>query len=210
MEYISVADIRNIKSLSNPHLCVIIVNFVRWIMKKVAVVYKSKYGSTEKYAKWIAEDTCADIFKVNEIKLDKLGEFDTIVYCGGIYAGGILGFSFIRNNYFKFRDKKLIVVAVGATLKKDEAIEEVKTQNLTDEMKGNVEFFLLRGGLNYKKMNFIDRFLMFLLIKSVKFKKAEKLDDDTKGIISTYGKVVDFTNRNAIAPIIDAIVKERV
>ncbi|WP_372997850.1 flavodoxin domain-containing protein [Lutispora sp.] len=174
-------------------------------MKKVAVVFKSKYGSTEKYAKWIAEDTCAEIFKVSEIKADKLEEFDTIVYCGGLYAGGILGFSFIKNNYYKFYDKKLIVVAVGATLKKDEAIEEIKEQNLTDEMKGNVQIFLLRGGLNYKKMNFIDRLLMFLLIKSVKLKKAEELDDDTKGMIATYGQVVDFTNRNTIAPIINDI-----
>ncbi|MGI5998777.1 MAG: flavodoxin domain-containing protein [Lutispora sp.] len=174
-------------------------------MKKVAVVFKSKYGSTEKYAKWIAEDTCAEIFKVSEIKADKLEEFDTIVYCGGLYAGGILGFSFIKNNYYKFYDKKLIVVAVGATLKKDEAIEEIKEQNLTDEMKGNVQIFLLRVGLNYKKMNFIDRLLMFLLIKSVKLKKAEELDDDTKGMIATYGQVVDFTNRNTIAPIINDI-----
>ena len=174
-------------------------------MKKVAVVYKSKYGSTEKYAKWIAEDICADIFKVSEIKADKLKEYDTIVYCGGLYAGGMLGFSFIKNNYHKFCCKRLIVVAVGATLKKDEAIEEVKNQNLTDEMKDNVQFFLLRGGLNYKKMNVIDRLLMFMLIKSVKSKKTEELDDDTKGMIATYGKVVDFTNKNAIAPIINAI-----
>ena len=97
------------------------------------------------------------------------------------------------------------MVAVGATLKKDEAIEEIKEQNLTDEMKGNVQIFLLRVGLNYKKMNFIDRLLMFLLIKSVKLKKAEELDDDTKGMIATYGQVVDFTNRNTIAPIINDI-----
>lgn len=174
-------------------------------MNKVAVVFKSKYGSTEKYANWIADDIGADIFRVSEIKADRLKGYDTVVYCGGLYAGGILGFSFIKNNYLKLCDKKLIVVAVGATLKKDEAVEEVRGRNLTDKMKGNVQFFLLRGGLNYKKMNVIDRFLMFLLIKSVKAKKNKELDDDTKGMIATYGKVVDFTNKNAIAPIIKAI-----
>lgn len=177
-------------------------------MKKVAVVYKSKYGSTEKYAKWIAEDVCADIFKAGEIKIDKLKEYDTIVYCGGLYAGGLLGFSFIKNNYHKISVKKLIVVAVGATLKKEDAIAEVRSQNLTDEMRDNVQFFLLRGGLNYKKMNAIDRLLMFLLIKSTKSKKPEELSDDAKGMLATYGKVVDFTNKNTIAPIIKAINEE--
>lgn len=174
-------------------------------MKKIVVVYKTKYGSTEKYAKWISEDTGADIFKVGEIKADALKKYDTIVYCGGLYAGGLLGFSFIKKNYPKICDKKLIVVCVGATLKKDEALEEIKAQNMTGEMKDKVHFFLLRGGLNYKKMNIIDRFLMFLLVKMVKLKKTEEVDDDTKGLIATYGKVVDYTNKNSIEPIIEAI-----
>lgn len=174
-------------------------------MKRVAVIYKSKYGSTEKYAKWIAEDACADLFKASEIKADKLSEYDTIVYCGGLYAGGMLGFSFIKKNYLKLSDKNLIVVAVGATLKKEEAIEEVKAQNLTVEMVDKVQFFLLRGGLNYKKMGIIDRLLMFLSIQFARLKKADMFNDDVKGMIAAYGKVVDFTNKNAIAPVINAI-----
>lgn len=174
-------------------------------MSKVAVVYKSKYGSTEKYARWIAEDAKADIFKVNKIKIDKLREYDTIVYCGGLYAGGMLGFSFIKKNYDKLRDKKLIVAAVGATLKKEDAAYEVKKQNLTAEMMDNIKFFLLRGGLNYKKMSILDKFLMYMLVKSIKSKKQEKLDSDSKGVLGTYGKVVHFTNKNSIAPIIAEI-----
>lgn len=174
-------------------------------MKKTVVVFKSKYGSTEKYAKWIAEDVSSDIFKVSEITISKLKEYDTIVYCGGLYVGGILGFNYIKKNYFKLHDKKLIVVAVGATLKKVDAIEEVKNNNLTEEMLGKVEFFLLRGGLNYKKMNIIDRILMLLLIKKAKLNNKSEQDDDTKGMIATYGKVVDFTNKAFILPIVKTI-----
>lgn len=174
-------------------------------MKKVAVIYKSKYGSTERYAKWIAEDAGADLYKVTEIKADKLMDYDTIVYCGALYAGGMLGFSFIKKNYSKIKEKKLIVVAVGATLKKEDAKEEVKAQNLTTEMLDGTQFFLLRGGLNYKKMNLIDRLLMFMLVKSLKSKKTENPDADTLGVLATYGKVVDFTNKKAIEPVIEAI-----
>lgn len=174
-------------------------------MKKTAVVYKSKYGSTEKYAKWISEDACADIFKVGEIKADELRKYDTIVYCGGLYASGLLGFSFIKKNYSKFSDKKLIVVCVGASLKKDEALKIIYDKNMTDEMKDKVQVFILRGGLNYKKMNIIDRFLMFLLVMIIKLRRNIELDDDTKGLLATYGKVVDFTNKDSITPIIEAI-----
>ncbi len=174
-------------------------------MKKTAVVYQSKYGSTEKYAKWIAEDLSGKLLKVQTIQVEELQEFDTVVYCGGLYAGGLLGFSFIKKNYQKFCDKKVIVVAVGATLKKEEALKEVIAENLTAEMRGKVKVFLLRGGLNYKKMNVVDRSLMFLLIQSLKLKKKDDINDDTKGMIATYGKVVDFTNKETIAPVIQAI-----
>lgn len=173
-------------------------------MKRTVVVYKSKYGSTEKYAKWIAEDGDADLFKANEVKVDQLMSYETIIYCGGLYAGGLLGFSVIKKHYKLLRDKNIIVVGVGATLKKEAAIPEVKKHNLPEEMRNNVTFFLLRGGLNYKKMSPLDRVLMYLMVKSIKRKHHEALDDDSKGMIATYGKVVDFTNRKAIEPILKA------
>ncbi len=176
-------------------------------MRKIAVVYKSKYGTTERYAKWIAEDVGASIFKSDKVKVNQLKEYDVIVYCGGLYAGGILGFNVIKRNYSMLSDKRLIVVAVGKKKKKEDELEGVKNHHLTDEIKGKVEFFMLRGGLNYKKMSWLDRFLMFMLVKTLKGKKPEELDDDAKGIIATYGKVVDFCNRDTIEPILEAINK---
>lgn len=175
-------------------------------MKKVIVVYKSKYGTTEKYAKWIAQAVDATLCKADDVDIMTLKDYETIVYCGGLYAGGLLGFSLIKKHYLELSNKKLIVVAVGATLKKTEAIEEVRNQNLTDAMKEKTEFFLLRGGLNYKKMNLLDRFLMAMMLRSIKKKDAQALDDDSKGFIATYGKVVDFTNKEAISPIVKAVM----
>jgi len=172
---------------------------------KTVVVYKSKYGTTEKYGKWIAEDLESDIFRAQDINIDTLIKYDNIVYCGGLYAGGILGFSLIKKNYEKIKDKNLVVVAVGATLKNNDALEEVRKKNLLSEMTDSAEVFLLRGGLNYKEMKATDRFLMFMMVKSLKKKKPEDLDDDSKGILATYGKFVDFTKRDSIIPIVEKI-----
>lgn len=176
-------------------------------MQKTVVVYKSKYGTTQTYAKWIADDVQADIFQPGEIDLAALQKYDTIVYCGGLYAGGILGFGRIKKNYQTLSNKRLIVVAVGATLKGEAAHQELKRRNLTPEMQDTVQFFSLRGGLNYKKMRFLDRLAMYLMVQSIKAKakKGEELDNDSKGVLATYGKVVDFTNRAAIAPVVNAI-----
>ena len=174
-------------------------------MSKIAVVYKTKYGSTEKYANWIAQSVEADLFKAKETKIDALLSYDTVVYCGGLYAGGILGFSLIRKNFDKLSGKRVIVVAVGATLQKEEAVKAVKGRNLPPAMLDKVPFFLLRGGLNYKRMHLSDRFLMYLQLLLSKSKKPEERDDDSKGVIGTYGKVVDFTKKKSIEPVVRAI-----
>ena len=174
-------------------------------MSKAVVVYQSKYGSTEKYAAWIAEDTGADLRKAKETNLAKLLEYDTVIYCGGLYAGGILGFSRMKKYFGKMTGRHLLVVAVGATSEGEKARMEMEDKNLTPEMKGSVPFFLLRGGLNYPRMSPLDRFLMFLLMKSARSRNPETMDNETKGFIATYGKTVDFTNRRTIVPVVERV-----
>ena len=177
-------------------------------MSKSVVVYKSKYGSTEKYARWIAEDAGADLRKAEEADRKLLLSYDTIVYCGGLYAGGILGFSRMKKLLGEWKSKRLLVVAVGATTEGDKALKVIEDFNFTSEMKGNVPLFLLRGGLNYPKMKPIDRFLMYLMVRSKRSLDPATMDSETKGLIATYGKTVDFTNRKTITPVLACIAGE--
>ncbi|OQB12394.1 MAG: flavodoxin [Firmicutes bacterium ADurb.Bin193] len=168
------------------------------------IIYKSKYGTTEKYARWLAEDLECDLLKVSDAKANHLAQYDTIIYGGGLYAGGVIGFSFIKKNFEKLKDKKIVLFAVGASTQIEKAAEEVTSRNLTEEMRKSIKVFFLRGGLDYKKMNPLDRFLMFTLKTILRAKKAD--DADSMGILATYGKTVDFTNRKSIEPIV-AFVK---
>ena len=53
--------------------------------KKVAIIYKTKYGSTKKYAGWIAVKIDADLYEVSDIRPKHLLEYDTIIFGGGLY-----------------------------------------------------------------------------------------------------------------------------
>lgn len=57
-------------------------------MRKIAVVYKSCHGSTKQYAEWIAEETGADLFNVDDCTGSDMSDYDTIVFGGCIHAGG--------------------------------------------------------------------------------------------------------------------------
>ena len=47
---------------------------------KGIIVYKSKYGATKKYAKWLSEETGFDIIDVSDVKVADLQEYEIIVF----------------------------------------------------------------------------------------------------------------------------------
>ena len=174
-------------------------------MGSIVVAYQTKYGTTRAYAQWIAEETGADLLDFRTCKAEQLSGYETIVYCGALYAGGMLGFSRIRKQYETLKKKRLIVAVVGATLQREKALEEVKKSNFTPEMIKRVPLFLLRGGLDYKKMGIVDCLMMFLLVSSIRKKDPKTLNEDEKGILGTYKKTVSFVQRRHIVPIVEVI-----
>lgn len=94
-------------------------------INKVVVIYKSKYGSAQRYAQWIADEVKADLFERSKITLNDILKYDTIVYGGSLYAAGILGISLIKKNFDKLKDKKVIVFSVGASPAHPEAINDM-------------------------------------------------------------------------------------
>ena len=175
-------------------------------MNNIAVVYKSIYGSTKRYAQWIAEEAKADCFEYSEIKAKKLMEYDTIIYGGGLYASGIAGVSIITKNYEILKDKKIIVFTVGlASTDKEEAFLPIIEKNFTKEMRDSIKFFHLRGGIDYKKLGIIHKSMMSMLKAVISKKSSEELSDDEIGILATYGKSVDFTDKNMIKSLLSSL-----
>ena len=85
-------------------------------MAKSIVIYTSKRGSTRQYAEWIAEELGADLVdaRARKLKLRDIKDYDTIIYGGGIYSGGIKGVELITKNWSKgLSQKRVIVFAVG-------------------------------------------------------------------------------------------------
>ena len=57
-------------------------------MNKI-IIYGSKYGSTEKYAKELARRINVEAIEYDKIK--NINDYDYIIYLGALYAGGVMG-----------------------------------------------------------------------------------------------------------------------
>ncbi|WP_215830573.1 flavodoxin domain-containing protein [Pelorhabdus rhamnosifermentans] len=169
---------------------------------QTVVIYKSKTGFARKYAEWIAEELSADIFDASEITVDRLVAYDTVIYGGGVYAVGINGIKYIRQNLDKLKDKKIIVFATGASPSREGVISEVRDKNFTIEEQKHIQLFYLRGGFDYSKLNLFYKILMMLLKWKLKMKGKQKITSDERGMLASYDKPVDFTQKKNIDEII--------
>lgn len=167
---------------------------------KTVVIYKSKTGFAKKYADWISEELSADIFDASKVNTNMLTDYDTVIYGAGLYAVGINGIKYITQNLDKLKGKKIVAFATGASPFREEVISEVRDKNFTSEQQKYIQFFYLRGGFDYGKLNPFNKVLMTLLKWKLKMKKELTLDE--KGMLASYDKPVDFTRKKNIDEII--------
>ena len=63
---------------------------------KTLVVYASKYGATERYARWLGEETGGKVLELREALRADLTGYDTVAVGGGLYAGGFAAADFMK------------------------------------------------------------------------------------------------------------------
>lgn len=139
-------------------------------MNNILVLYKSKYGSTEKYAQMLQRLLDCDICGIDDCRgsvLNRLETYDSIIFAGGIYAGGIAGIRQFEKMSVHLRDKRLAVLCVGASLFDPEALGEVAARNLNTDFLKDIPLFYARGAWDEAKMNIKDRALCKMLQKIV-------------------------------------------
>lgn len=178
-------------------------------MENTAVIYQSKYGFTKTYALWIAEETGADLLDAKQVTAVDLQKYSVIVYGGGLYAGGVNGISLLTKNFQEIRNKRLFLFTVGAADVTDpiniEHIQSSLKRVLTPSMLSSIKIYHLRGGMKYSQMTFLHRSMMGMMIKMVRKKPKEELRPEDEVMLETYGQDVDFTDRQAIAPLLAAL-----
>lgn len=136
-------------------------------MNKIAVLYKSKYGATKKYATMLQEELSCDIYDVADYK-------------------------------------KIILLCVGASPFDEKTIEEVKTHNLKEDLKG-IPFFYARGAWNESSMTLKDRTMCKMLQKIIAKQDTDSCELWMKELLCSQGKICDWTDKKNLLPILEYI-----
>ena len=174
-------------------------------MKKTVILYQSKYGATEKYAEWLAEELGGDLMETKTAPIERVETYDLIILGGGIYATGIRGISFLKKHYPRIKQKTLVVFAVGASPYDEKGMAALRERNFKGEL-AEVPCFYCRGAWNEAKMSWVDRTLCRLLKKAVAKKDPATYEPWEAALMAADGES-DWTAREAIDPIVEYVKK---
>lgn len=190
-------------------------------MSKTAVIYYSKYGTTENYARLIAKALGADLFEAKKTKFRDIKDYDTVVFGGGIYSGGIRGIELITKNWYKgLCEKKVVCFAVGITIDKEENREQcmdinfrkrfvtdaeedhgrddLSASELIKEKRLPIKCFFLPGAFDPGKVKGLDKFIIGI---------TKKMIDDSperQQLLDYFNKSCDLVDYDSIKPVVEA------
>ncbi len=167
---------------------------------KTILIYKSKTGFTEKYANWISEEIDCKVVNISTIKNVNFNQYDLIIFGSRIHAGRIDGLDKIKKLDL---GNRLIIFATGATPKETNSIQEVWKNNLSKEELQVIKHFYIPAGLNYEKMDFLDKVMMKMASVMLEKKKDKNAEDI--GMQNSIKKSYDISNKSKIKPLVDYI-----
>ncbi len=172
---------------------------------KTIVVYKTKYGSTKTYAEWIAQELSCEAVDVKNTNIEKLTEYDAIIYGGGLYAEVINGVSIITKNLDKLKGKKIAVYTTGITPLDCRAYYDdyVIKKNFKDGVPDNIRVFNFLGKMKMDELSVVHRTALKSLKKIMSSKKNPS--EMEKLLVELCDADGDFSNKEDIKELISYI-----
>lgn len=171
---------------------------------KAIVIYKSKTDFTKKYANFICEELKCEITSYKNLDKSSLNNYDFVIYGSRVHAGKIDGLEKTKKILSNNNGSKLIVFATGATpIAAKSVIDKVWETNLSAEELESIPHFYMQSGLNYEKMNIIDRLIMKSLARMLT--KKNKKSNEESGCQEAITKSHDISSKEFIQPLVDFI-----
>lgn len=168
---------------------------------KGLILVQSKYGASEKYAKWLSEKMNYPMELAKEVRTVDFDGMDQVIHFGGLYASGIAGVNVLKKHWEMLRRKQISIFAVGASPYSQEIIDKLREKHCKNEFE-KCELFYGRGTWNLEKMSFIDRNICKLLQRSVAKKSPSELEIWEKALLEASNGPEDWTNPKFLEPLI--------
>lgn len=171
-------------------------------MKKILVLYESNCGSTEKYAKDIANATNGIAMPLKKFKWKTIDEFSIVVFGGWVNNGAIQGINdFLYDYENRLKDKDVIVFSCGMSIPTDKGRKELIDRNYLSPY--HIRYYQVRGSFSFSKLKFVQKMMMKASIKMIA--NSPDATEEQKMLVSVLDTPLDYYDSEKIERIISVI-----
>ena len=158
-----------------------------------AIIYTTNTGSTERYARLLAQKTGLPAYSLAEAKKQVFAGAE-VIYLGWIMAGSVKGYAEAAKRY---RVRAVCAVGMGQTGTQTDSVRK------KSGIPADIPLFTLQGNFNVKKLHGIYRPMMEIMVKTAGKGLAEKSDrtpeeDDMLDMMRCGGERVKEENLSAV------------
>jgi menaquinone-dependent protoporphyrinogen IX oxidase len=163
---------------------------------KGVIIYIGKYGATQQYAKWIAEETGLNETASSSISGNELSRYDFLVIGSSVYIGQLQIKKWLHRNVPYIKKKKVFFFQVaGAPPEETEKREAYNEAGIPEEIAANFEHYFLPGKMNIYELSWRDRFMLKIGAALTKDPNAKKT------MLANYNDVKKENVRQLVAAI---------
>lgn len=175
--------------------------------KDMIIIFGSCYGTTKQNADELSGRIGCEAVSFENVS--DINAYQTIIYMGGLYAGGVQGMKKTLKKLSDISDKNICIVTVGLADPTDKKNIEhirknIKTQ-VSEELYNKALVFHLRGGIDYSELNFLHKKMMGMVYKKAVSVPEEERDAEISAMIETYNKQVDFVDFDSLDSIVQSL-----
>ena len=173
-------------------------------MKHSIIIYASQYGSTKRYAEHLSAIT--GIKCVSRKDSEDIQNYERIIYLGALFAGSVFG---LKKFATTVTSQELIVITVGLVDTQDDENIRYIRNNIKSQIPTHLydedKIFHLRGAIDYSTMGLKHKLMMKFMHGKLSRMAEEELNAESKNILETYGKKVDYVDFNTLLPIVSVL-----
>ena len=159
------------------------------------IIYKSKYGSTEQYARWLGNETGLPVYSVKHVASSAIRGSGLVVLASNIRIGKLTLAGWIRKHWPMLKARKLVILSVSAAPGSDPSVKEAWVRSLPQEVRAASTHFALQGRLIFDGLDLLDKLLMSV---------ASKMQGDP-AVAENLRKGIDGVDKAQLQPVVEHI-----
>ncbi len=195
--------------------------------QRTIVLYTSKYGAAETYARWIAEALGCRAVPLDKFSKKELQGYDTVIYGGGVQAGGVRGLEqftkWIKGD-LKLRqmakrgtiseaeaaeigafDRQYYIFAVGISLDSEGNRLQLRDINFDKDWLRDLPCFFLPGAFDPAKLAGVDKAIIKVATKMFLDKPEAQAAAEDAQVLRYFETGCDLIDRTRTTALIESV-----